>query len=143
MMVGGLSFGIGASVGALVGGLGALIGSSQLARTKVLGLPIGGRELKVGPISDANIPWVVLGRAVLHQRLVAERNHARREIMVIEASGVDIAAAQRRQIDRRLGRIRNHGGANREERDALVVLIERLLDSQICEESGEQGREER
>ncbi len=40
---------------------------------------MGGRTLRVGPVTAANFPWVFLGRAWAHHHLVAERNHALRD----------------------------------------------------------------
>ena len=86
LAVGGASLLLGAGVGALVGGLGAMMGSDRLARVQILGTPLGGFRVSVGPITAPNFPWVILGRALLHHRLVAERNHAVREALVLDAS---------------------------------------------------------
>jgi len=87
MMVGGASLFLGAGLGAVLGGVTALFGARKVSDVEVLGSPIGGYELKVGPVSDPNFPWVVLGRVVLFYRLVSERNHARRgEIVVTSES---------------------------------------------------------
>lgn len=130
--LGGASMLLGAGIGALLGGVGAFVGTPSLARSKLVGLPIGGRELIVGPIRDPNIGWVILTRALLHHRLVAERNHARREALIIEAGAEtrlseQISAADRRAIDRLLGVIGKRGGAEVSEREALEDLIESLL----------------
>src|SRR5690606_11274768 len=77
LAVGGASLLLGAGIGAAIGGVGAVLGADRLARVQVLCTPLGGFRLTVGPITTPNAPWVILGRAVLHHRLVAERNHAR------------------------------------------------------------------
>ena len=81
VLLGGASLLLGSGIGALVGGAGAWFGGNELARVKVLGQSLGGRKLQVGPVRAPNFPWVMLGRAWVHHRLVAERNHARREAM--------------------------------------------------------------
>ncbi len=131
--LGGASMLLGAGIGALVGGVGAFMGTPMLARSKLVGLPIGGRELTVGPIRDPNIGWVILTRALLHHHLVAERNHARREVLIIDAGAENrlaeqISAAERRTVDRLLGAIGKRGGAETSEREALEDLIGSLLD---------------
>jgi hypothetical protein len=131
--LGGASMLLGAGIGALVGGVGAFVGTPMLARSKVVGLSIGGRELVVGPIRDPNIGWVILTRALLHHHLVAERNHARREALIIDAGAENrlaeqISAAERRTVDRLLGAIGKRGGAETSEREALEDLIGSLLD---------------
>ena len=101
----------------------------------MLGQPLGGYELRVGPITDPNLPWVLLGRALLHAKLVAERNHARREVVVVDAqAGAHLAdaidAAHRRNLDvifRRLRGERGRLGA----RDALIGEIAALIDMPV------------
>ncbi len=88
-MLGGASLLLGTTLGALVGGVGAWFGGRELARVEVLGETLGGRVLHVGPVTDRNFPWVLLGRAWVHQHLVAERNHARREAISL-ALGDDV-----------------------------------------------------
>lgn len=84
VLLGGASLLMGSGLGALVGGAGAWLGGSELARVKVLGRTLGGRVLQVGPVKAPNFPWVLLGRAWVHHRLVAERNHAGREAMSVQ-----------------------------------------------------------
>ncbi len=83
VLLGGASLLLGAGLGALLGGAGAWLGGDELARVKLLGQRLGGRILQVGPVKAANFPWVLLGRAVAHHKLVAERNHARREAIIL------------------------------------------------------------
>jgi hypothetical protein len=82
-ILGGATLLLGAGIGAIIGGVGAWFGGDELAKVKVLGQRLGGRMLQVGPVTAANFPWVLLGRAVVHHRVVSERNHARREVMSI------------------------------------------------------------
>jgi hypothetical protein len=82
-LLGGMSLFLGAGLGALLGGAGAYFGGGELARVKVLGQPLGGAILQVGPVKAPNFPWVLLGRGWVHHQLVAERNHARREAMTL------------------------------------------------------------
>ena len=92
--LGGASLLLGAGIGAAVGAFGTLAGAGRIAKVEVLGLPLGGYELVVGPFTDPNLPWVLLGRALLHAKLVAERNHARREELVVDAqAGAHLADA--------------------------------------------------
>jgi hypothetical protein len=86
VLLGGLSLALGAGIGALVGGAGAYLGGGELARVKVLGQPLGGSLLQVGPVKAPNFPWVMVGRAWVHHQLVAERNHSRREAITLAMS---------------------------------------------------------
>lgn len=89
LLLGGASLLLGAGFGSLVGAAGAWFGSGELARVKVLGKSLGGRILQVGPVTAPNFPWVLLGRAWVHHRLVAERNHARREALSVEMGAAE------------------------------------------------------
>ena len=62
--LGGASLLLGAGIGAVLGAFGTLASAGSLAKVRVLGLPLGGYELSVGPITDPNLPWVLLGRAL-------------------------------------------------------------------------------
>ena len=130
--VGGASLLLGAGLGALLGGMGAVFGANRLAKVQVLGAPLGGMQLQVGPITAPNFPWVMLGRALLHHRLVAERNHARREALAIDAtSGTHLAESispdVRRRMARAFKRIRDEGGLPTSDRDELSADIHASL----------------
>lgn len=97
-LLGGASLLLGTGLGALIGGAGAWLGGTELARVKVLGQSLGGSVLQVGPVKAPNFPWVLLGRAWVHHRLVAERNHARREALSLQLS--EAMAADEHVMDR-------------------------------------------
>jgi Domain of unknown function (DUF3482)/50S ribosome-binding GTPase len=128
--LGGASLMLGAGIGAAIGAVGTIAGAREFARVEVLGQRLGGYELRVGPFADPNLPWVVLGRARLHLKLVAERNHARREALVLDVQqGGRLAdtldATQRRTLDALFKRIRR----GHDERKALADTIFSLLDA--------------
>lgn len=129
---GGASFFLGAGLGALIGGVGAMVGANRLAKVQLLGAPMGGMQLQVGPVTTPNLPWVILGRALLHHRLVAERNHARRETLVLDAStdahlSESIDAGARGAMARAFKRIRDDGGLSALDREQLCGYIEKSL----------------
>lgn len=93
VLLGGASLFTGAAIGALIGSASAVFGSDKVGKVKVLGQPLASRELVVGPFRDPNLPWVLLGRARLFYRLVAERNHARRDAIILSAEDSALAAA--------------------------------------------------
>ncbi|MGI9324236.1 MAG: GTPase/DUF3482 domain-containing protein [Pseudomonadales bacterium] len=86
LLLGGASLLLGAGIGAAIGGASAWIGGDELAKVKVLGQRLGGKVMQVGPVREPNFPWVLLGRAWLHHKLISERNHARREALAMDAS---------------------------------------------------------
>lgn len=131
--IGGASLLLGAGIGAVAGATSALIGAKRLAKVEVLGRPIGGFNVSAGPIADPNVPWVLLARAVLHARLVAERNHARREQLVLEAGNaaqaaapLDVAARQR--LSALFRRIRSSGADDAALQQRLAATLVGLLD---------------
>jgi hypothetical protein len=129
---GGASLLLGAGLGALLGGMGAVFGANRLAKVQVLGAPMGGMQLQVGPITNPNFPWVMLGRALLHHRLVAERNHARREALVVDASsGVHLSDTIAPEVRKRMARafkgIRDDGGLSASHRDQLCADVEACI----------------
>jgi hypothetical protein len=133
-MLGGASLFLGAGIGALIGAAGALAGSDRLAKIQVLGQPLGGYELRVGPITDPNFPWVILGRALTHVRLIAERNHARRETLIIDAQQVKhladtIDTAQRRRLETVFRTLRGNASIDTAARTTLIDTIAALIDT--------------
>ncbi len=134
--LGGASLLLGAGIGAALGAFGTLAGAGKIAKVEVLGLPLGGYQLIVGPITDPNLPWVLLGRALLHARLVAERNHARRGELVVDAQADGhladtIDAAQRRELDVLFRRLRSAGTVDTAAREALVRAVTALIDMPV------------
>ena len=131
LLVGGASLLLGTLVGGVIGGVSALLGGRELAKVEVLGSPIGGDMLVVGPVQAANFPWVLLGRAITHYRLVSERNHARREALTValrnDAHIMDqIGDGARKALAARFSDIRKGDGDPVAIR-ALAADIERVL----------------
>lgn len=127
--LGGASLMLGAGIGAAIGAIGTMAGARRFAKVEVLGQRLGGYELRIGPFADPNLPWVVLGRAILHLKLVAERNHARREALVIDAQqGEHLADAmdsnQRRTLDALFKRIRRGHDQRSELTEAVLSVID-------------------
>ena len=87
--VGGMSFFTGTIVGGLAGAAAGYYTANQLPRMKVkaIRLPLGGQELRIGPMKDRNFPFVLLDRALLHHRLLAQTPHARRETVQAHTDG--------------------------------------------------------
>jgi hypothetical protein len=132
--VGGASLLLGAGIGAALGVAGALGGASRLAKIRILGQPLGGHELEIGPVSDPNLPWVLLTRALLHLKLVAERNHARRDQLILEATerqtpAERIGAEHRTTIDGLFRRLRKLRIDDTEARRLLAHEIEALIET--------------
>ena len=131
MLVGGASLFLGAGLGAVLGGVTALFGARKICDVEVMGSPIGGYELQVGPVTDPNLPWVILGRVVLFYRLVSEHNHARRgEIAVTSDAANSFSESmnlkQRQGLSDIFKHIRDHQMIDTKEMTKLVRQIKNL-----------------
>ena len=125
---GGLTLFLGSGIGAIVGGASAWFGSKQLIGARVLGLPMGGNQIVIGPITNLNFPWIILGRAVSHLRLICQRTHAQRDLLEVEhrtGSNIvaDIPHAQRRAIQQIFTRATKSQEIKESELARLAVVI--------------------
>ena len=83
LALGGTSLMLGSAVGALLGGAGSALGFSSLAKTNILGTTLGGKVLRIGPVSDTQFGFVLLGRALHFASELAARTHADRHELVL------------------------------------------------------------
>lgn len=136
VLLGGASLFTGAAIGALLGGASAVFGSKKAGKVTVLGQPLASRELVVGPFRDPNLPWVLLGRARLFCRLVAQRNHARRDAIVLSAKESELASVNipdelRQTLNRYFADVRND--VNKLSSEQLGRWLTQLLAADIDE----------
>ncbi len=134
LLLGGASLLLGSVIGGVLGGASAWFGGQEIAKVSILGETLGGRMLVVGPVTAANFPWVLLGRAVSHHRLFSERNHARRESLSesMEASSHlmdELPEQHRREIARCFKQIRDDGGSGNVLQQ-LTACVEQCLGSE-------------
>ena len=106
----GQSFLLGAIGGGLVAGGSAWFGADRLAEYKIKGLPIGGYEVRQGPIANRNFPYVVLGRYLSVAQGLRDRNHARRDVLQIEEGELaaqleKLIGSQKRALHTAFGRL--------------------------------------
>lgn len=108
---GGTSLLLGAAAGGLLSGAGVWFMADKIAKMKVSGLlPLGGKMLTFGPVLNRNFPYVLLGRAVYHQQLVAGRPHAQRDELSLQkeqsAGWLEaLTADERSQLDKLCKRV--------------------------------------
>ena len=76
LLLGGSTLLLGSAIGALVGGSSAFFGFNELSDVKVLGQTLGKRYVEMGPMKNRNFPYILLGRALYHASIVANRSHA-------------------------------------------------------------------
>jgi hypothetical protein len=126
----GHSFLLGTVIGGVVGGAAAYWGGLRIAEVRVLGQNVGGRVAIVGPVRDANFPWIVLDRALAHFESVTTRAHAQRDLLAIPRPTGKVGAssrfdaAERSALGTIFGTMRSRGAPVAEE--AVQELAERL-----------------
>lgn len=138
----GHSFLLGTVIGGVVGGAAAYWGGLKIAEIRVLGQSVGGRVAVVGPVRDANFPWIVLDRALAHYESVAKRAHAQRDVLDVTRSDAKVGASSRFDATERSGlgsmfaKIRARGRPANE--DVVAELAERI--ARLLPVAGEDGR---
>jgi len=130
----GHSFLLGTVIGGVVGGAAAYWGGLRIAEGRVLGQSVGGRVAVVGPVRDANFPWIVLDRALAHFESVATRAHAQRDVLEIARPAGKVGASSRFDADQRsrlaaiFSKLRSRGApASEESVEALAEHVAKLL----------------
>ena len=142
LAVGGASLLLGAATGAFVGGVLGFLGAQRLPELTLVDRPLGGRLVRYGPARSPGFPFVLLGRARLHARLLSRRTHARRDPVAVEAApaaALPLAAAFRRRLERNFARLSRAGRAalaRAEATQALADTVQAILAADDSE-SGE------
>ena len=112
--------------------MSAWAGSERVAHIKVLGQPLGGKLLIVGPMRNINFPYVVLGRALLHHRMIEDRTHAQRDRMEVpkgQGSLQPLDANHRKPLEKIFARLRKQESLKPELLDRLAWQVEKLMSS--------------
>jgi len=69
---------LGGAIGAIVGGIGAYLGYDKVSHTKVLGKDLAQKQITIGPISNTNLAFVILTRALYYALVLKNLSHANR-----------------------------------------------------------------
>ena len=75
----GTSFGLFATMGGLAGATWAALGGKNLARTRILGIPLGGREIQIGPVENIQFLYILLDRSLIYYAHISNWAHGRRD----------------------------------------------------------------
>jgi hypothetical protein len=130
LAVGGASLLLGAGIGAMVGGVSAWVTADRIADIKVMGLPLGGKQLSIGPMRNLNFPYVVLSRALYHHRMVEDRSHAHRDPLILKQRPgwlQTVDAQYRRRLEKTFAGLRWRDSQKPQLVDALAEEIEKLM----------------
>lgn len=98
-LLGGSATTVAGTLGALGSSWGAWKYANEIAQLRVKGIPTGGKTMIVGPSRNPNFPFVFLGRALLHLRLLNRRTHADRSELSLDQHLLSpVPDQQRRQL---------------------------------------------
>ncbi|TKB28523.1 DUF3482 domain-containing protein [Desulfopila sp. IMCC35006] len=76
----GHSLGLFTAVGTLAGALGAFFGGENLSdKVKILGLPLGGKQIQIGPAKSIDLLFILLNRSLLYYQHTINWAHGRRD----------------------------------------------------------------
>lgn len=89
----GTSFGVFTALGGIAGAGWAALSGRKLARTRILGMPLGGRELQIGPVKNIQFLYILLDRSLIYYSHIINWAHGRRDY---DARGAEqVAGADR------------------------------------------------
>jgi GTPase Era involved in 16S rRNA processing len=132
------------ATGGLTGGLGTLLSGAggawasarsamkhadDIAQWKLSGIPSGGTVLAYGPSRNVNFPFVIMGRAMQHHRMISQRTHAVRETLKLDSSALDwLSDKERRNLARIFDDIREDRKAAQRRTELAQMLRQWCLD---------------
>jgi len=87
----GTSFGLFSLLGGLAGATWAALGGKGLADTKVLGIPLGEREMQIGPVKNIQFLYILLDRSLIYYSHISNWAHGRRDYSAGPAAEKDAA----------------------------------------------------
>ncbi len=133
-VAGGTSMLMGAAAGGLLSGVGVWFMADKIAKQKISGiLPLGGKLLTFGPVSNRNFPYVLLGRAIYHQQRVAGRPHAKRDELMLKMEAQTswlkaLIPEHRKQLDMLCKRL-----SGQEKLEETQVALSEWICLRLCE----------
>ena len=135
LAVGGASLFLGAGIGAMIGGVSAWVTTDRVADIKILGLPLGGKQLSIGPMRNINFPYVVLGRALYHHRIIEDRTHAHRGPLELKQQPAwlqTVDTDRRKRLEKIFVKLRRQETLNPDLVDALAEQIQNLMQLSVA-----------
>jgi hypothetical protein len=135
LAVGGASLFLGAGIGAMIGGVSAWVTTDRIADIKVLGLPLGGKQLSIGPMRNINFPYVGLGRALTHHRMIEDRTHAHRDPLELKQQPgwlQTVDTDRRKRLEKIFVKLRRQETLNPDLADALAEEIQNLMELSVA-----------
>jgi len=75
----GLGFGVFTALGGILGAGSAALGNERMAKAKIGGLPLGRLKVRVGPVTNDQMGFVIVDRALIYFSHVINWAHSRRD----------------------------------------------------------------
>ena len=80
----GLTFGIFTAIGGVAGaGWAALGGAENLAKSKIVGISLGGQQIKIGPVDNIQFFYILMDRALIFYSHIINWAHGRRDYPLV------------------------------------------------------------
>ncbi|MFP4256897.1 MAG: GTPase/DUF3482 domain-containing protein [Desulfobacterales bacterium] len=80
LIAGGLTFGVFTVLGGAAGAGSAAWGTRKIAGTRIKGMPLGGAVIRVGPVKNHQLLYVMIDRSLIYFRHVINWAHSRRDV---------------------------------------------------------------
>ena len=90
----GHALGLFTALGGVAGALGALFGGEHTGRAEILGIPLGGETVQVGPPKNIDLLFILLNRALLYYQHTINWAHGRRDYPKPAAALVEVEPYQ-------------------------------------------------
>jgi hypothetical protein len=119
----------------MIGGVSAWVTTDRIADIKILGLPLGGKQLSIGPMRNINFPYVVVGRALYHHRMIEDRTHAHRDPLELKQQPGWLQTADadhRKRLEKIFVKLRRQETLNPDLADALAEEIQQLMELSVA-----------
>jgi len=140
LMLGGSTLLLGTGIGALVGSVGALFAFNELSEIKILGQKLGRRYLEMGPVSNRNFPYILLGRILYYTIRIAHLSHAYRGEVDLRMDHTFkerwLNEETRKVLERFHSRFRSGRAVDDETLSEYEALVEKRLRRVLNEERG-------
>jgi hypothetical protein len=128
-LLGGLGTLVAGAGGAVSGIWGARKYTDKIGQIKVKGIPSGGDMLSYGPSKNINFPFVLLGRALLHQRRIITRTHADRDALDLNQPLLEcLTDKERKRLAKLFDDIRNDRKPEERRADLGEMVLGRCAD---------------
>lgn len=122
--LGGLGTAISGIGGAVTSAAGAWKYADDIGQIKIKGIPSGGKLMSYGPSSNVNFPFVLLGRALLHHRIVSTRTHAAQDKVDLNQPILDwMSDKERRKLARIFDDIRSEKKLSQRRADLAAMVL--------------------